>query len=145
MNGIERFQTLHLVDIERSFFMDFLLTFRKVLILSQFSWIDCHFDDLTIGLELFEDINIDITSIIDICIVLVELGLFPLTKQDFIVESRLCRHSVISLLYRLPPVFWQGIVCKIYDFRRELMRSESVWLLRLIHIAVWIDLLFREF
>ena len=77
---IERLHTLHLIDELNSLLMYFFLSLPECFIFGQFGRINCHLDDFSICLELFENIDINVTTIVNILIVLHELLLLPLTQ-----------------------------------------------------------------
>ena len=77
---VERLQLFQFVDVLCGFFLDFFLISPEVGIFGQVLGIDSHLDDLTILLQLSEDIAINSPSIIDICKVLMLLLLLPISE-----------------------------------------------------------------
>lgn len=65
--------------------MYFILSFPECFIFGQLSRINCHLDDFSISLELLVNIDINLTTIVNILIVLHELLLLPFTQKNFVV------------------------------------------------------------
>ena len=97
---------LHSIDIVGGPLLDLLLSLPKVLIFCELTSIDCHLDDLTVGLEPLEHIYVDVPTIVHILVVLVQLLTFPLSEQDLVAQCLRGRHTVELLLDGSPRVLW---------------------------------------
>ena len=99
---IEWLDALHTVDIILGSFSNFSLCLPEILVFGQLAGIDSHLDDLTVCLELFEDVQVNVSPIVNIAEVLVHLLDFPLAKKDSVFQDGLGRHFVKLLLDRSP-------------------------------------------
>jgi hypothetical protein len=77
---IEGLHPLHLINKGLGSLQDLSFCLPKVLVFSQVFRVNSHLDDFSICLELFKDVEVDLSSVVNILKVLVLQLLFPLTQ-----------------------------------------------------------------
>ena len=77
---VEQPLPLKVVDVPSSFLLVFLFKLPKVFIFGQLFGVCDHFNDFTIRLELFENIDFDIRPVIDFFVVFGQVLELPLTQ-----------------------------------------------------------------
>ena len=111
---IEESLSLQIVDVPSRLLLNLLFKLPEVLIFRQLFGICDHFDDFTVCLELFEDIDFDVGLVIDFLEVLLQVLELPLTQQDSVVQDALRRHPVECFLNRSPVFLRQRVVGQIH-------------------------------
>ena len=107
---IEGLQRLQFIDVLHSALLDFLLGPPEIGIFCQILSVNSHLNDFTILLQLSEDVNIDLSSIVDESVILVLLFDLPISEQDPIFQNVLRWDLVVSFLNRSPVLFGQRVV-----------------------------------
>ena len=77
---VEKPLSLKIVDVPSSLLLVFFFKLPKVLIFRQLFGVCDHFNDFTIRLELFENIDFDIRLVINFFIVFLQVLELPLTQ-----------------------------------------------------------------
>ena len=86
------------IDVLHGLLLDLSFRLPEVLVLGQVTRINCHLNDLSVGLELPEDVHVELAAIVDVLQVFVLLFGLPLAKGHLFLQDLLGRNPIVSLL-----------------------------------------------
>lgn len=131
---IEWLQLFQFVDVTNGTLLDFQLKLPEIVIFCQILRIDSHLDNFTVLLQLTEDVDIDIASIIYIPEVLILSVNLPISEKDPVLKNVL-RWDLVVSFHNGPPIgFRQRVVSEIDDAGRKLVCS-SIFFLRFLLLS----------